>query len=1058
MYKSLIFSLFTTLTSFCVAQKKYFQQSTDFKIEVKLDDQQHTLRGQETLTYTNHSDQPLQHIFFHLWPNAYKNKKTALAQQQFKVNRNPIMQALSEDNLGYIDSLDFKVNGKKLKWNICGGDSSDMALLYLETPLLPAENVQISTPFFVKIPGSDISRFGHYNQQYFITQWYPKPAVFDMEGWHVMPYLENGENYNEFGTFDVYITLPKNYVIGATGILQANPDEEAFMQQKIAENKLKTDFTDNSFPLSSSEFKTLHFSQSNIQDFAWFCDKRYNVDRKEIKLPGSNRTVIGYAMYTNEEQIIWRNATTFIEDAIQKLSLWHGDYPFDQFTAVEGINNASADMEYPMVTIIGSQGSNRELDLVLLHEIAHTWFPFVIGTNERSNPWIDEGIVSSNELRYSELKYPEYNFLSELSGFNLFISNPKTAMEKNSMEKNNKGMTMKKEGRYNYTYGFNYQYRLSQRKNWNQAISTTSENFTELNYGRMAYFGSAILFKHLRTYLGNELYDACMLEVYNQYRFKHLDENGLRSIFENKSKKNLAWFFDDLVRTKKEIDYRFKRIKRIANVYQLEIKNVGQVNSPLVINALNKNDEPIGTYSISGFLKDTIIQLPYMDNVSKFALDHKYSTLESYRKDNYISTTGLFKRIEPLSFLPFTYLEKPQRSQIFFSPALGYNVHNGVMLGFAIHNRSIHSKRFEYLLMPMYATNSISPVGFANFNYNFNPKSNLQKMEMGLDVKSYQAFSAKEIVFKSISSPSSSEELKEQPINILISGAAINYLRFSPYFDFKIKPLSANANLSHQIGVKANFIFYNWYADTILNFQNQNLDETFNRQVFQLTYSLKHKGLRLPFGVQFNTEGFRSSISSDIYWKFFKYRQGIRLRLFAGTSRQQRIAGKLKTIAPFSTVLNNDYGINQKNDFLFEDNYLGRYQTINTDKTIFAQWLLQGDGNMRISLYNYLKNIYSTQHVVSTNFTFDIPSTWLSIYSDFAVDQSLRFDAKQSTWKGNYVIGLQAGYKDRFVIFFPIWDSFKEPVSYVQKIGFRLNLDMLNPFKLLNREYNDNGR
>jgi hypothetical protein len=143
---------------------------------------------------------------------------------------------------------------------------------------------------------------------------------------------------------------------------------------------------------------------------------------------------------------------------------------------------------------------------------------------------------------------------------------------------------------------------------------------------------------------------------------------------------------------------------------------------------------------------------------------------------------------------------------------------------------------------------------------------------------------------------------------------------------------------------------------------------------------------------------------------------------------------------------------------LFEDNYLGRYQTINTDKTIFAQWLLQGDGNMRIGLYNYLQNIYSTRHVVSANFTLDIPRTWLSVYADFAVDQSLRYNSAQTAWKGNYVLGVQASYEDKFAIFFPILDSFNESVSYVRKIGFRLNLDVLNPFKLLNKEYNDNGR
>ncbi len=1053
MYKQLYLFLFIILASVCVAQKKYFQQTVDFTIKVKLDDVNHSLSGSETITYTNHSEQTLNFIYFHLWPNAYKNKQTFLGQQQYKVNRNVTMRAIHDQDLGYIDSLDFNVGGKKLIWKFCGKDSIDMAKIYLDSPLLPEQTVTISTPFFVKIPSSRISRMGHYNQQYFITQWYPKPASFDKNEWHVMPYLENGEYYNEFGTFDVWITLPKNYVVGASGVLQNNPEEVDFMNQKIQETKSKTDFTDYSFPVSSTAFKTLYFRQNNINDFAWFCDKRYNVERKTIQLQQSNRSVTALALYTNEEQITWRNAISFMEDAIQKLSTWHGDYPFDQYTAVEGINSESGSMEYPMIALIGSQATNRELDLELLHEIAHTWFPMLMATNERKDPWIDEGIVSSNQLRYSELKYPEYNFLSELQGFSFFNSQTNSEMDK---VKNDK--SKKKESRYNYTYGYNYQYQLSQRKNWHQAIRTNSVDFTELNYGRMAYFGSAILFKHLRIYLGNELYDACMLKLYNEYRFKHLDVNAIQLLFENITKKNLSWFFDDLIKTKKTINYRFKGIERRGNAYFLKIKNIGEVSAPLILDALNKKDERVATYVLNGFHSDTVIQLPYLENVSSFAIDYKYNTLESYRKDNYISTAGLFKRIESLSFQPFSYIEKPQKNQIFFSPALGYNVHNGVMLGAAIHNKSIHSKRFEYLILPMYATNSITPVGFANFNYNFNPKHKFQKMELGMDIKSYQAFSARSIVFRTAQIPGGQIVPPGELINILTSGAAINYLRFSPYFDLKVKPFKANSNLSHQLGLKANFVFFNWTADTILNFQNQKLGEKFNRKVFQLHYIFKNRNLRTPFSAHLNTEGFRSSLSGDVYWKFYKYRKGLQVRLFAGTSQQQKINAKVGQIFPFYKLLNNDYGINQKNDYLFEDNYLGRYQTLNTDRTIFTQLLLQGDGNIRMPLYDYLQNIYSTNNVMSTNITLDVPKTWFSFYADFVLDESLRYNAKSKNWNGNYVFGVQAAYKDKFVIFFPIFNSFDESVQYIRKIGFRVNIDLWNPFKLLNREYNDNGR
>jgi Peptidase family M1 domain len=1049
--KYLILFIFNVVLVFLNAQSNYFQQTVNYTIAVRLDDTNHTLHANETIEYINHSPQALQVIYMHLWPNAYRNEKTFLAKQLYKVHRITSMQGIDGESNGLIDSLNFLIDGKKIKWELCSGDSIDMARLFLNEPLLPESKISITTPFFVKIPDGNISRFGHDYQQYYITQWYPKPAVFDNKGWHVMPYLENGEYYGEFGTFDVTITLPKNYVVGATGNLFDNPQEEAFIENKILQTKNKTDFADNSFPLSNKENKILRFQQNNIHDFAWFCDKRYNVEKREVVLPVSNRVISCYAMYTNEDQMMWHNATSYMSDAMQKLSFWHGEYPFDKFTAVEGVNSAGADMEYPMLTIIGSQSSNQALDIVLMHEIAHTWFAHVFANNERQAPWIDEGIVSADELRYAEPKYPEYNFLTGIRGYNLTTSEARKSREISDKNK-------KKEGRYNFTYGYNYLYRLSQRKNIHQIVSTNSENFTDLNYARIVYFETAILFKHLRTYLGNDVFDDCMLNFFEKHKFKHIHIEDLRTVFETVSKKNLNWFFEDLVNTSKAIDYKLNGVKRAGTFYELKLKNKGQVNAPLFIDALNKNGEVISTSIIEGFDKDTTIKMVYLENIDRFSIDYKYFTNESYRKNNFISVNGLFKKIEPISLVPLTYIELPQKSQIFFSPCAGYNVHNGVMLGIALHNKALSSKRFEYLVMPMYATNSITPVGYANFAYNFNPKKQFQKLELGMDVKSYQAFSSKDIVFQSMRAPGVQTSGSDLPINIFVAGAAINYFKVAPYLDFKVKPLDVNSNISHAFGIKANYINYSLQADTILNFQNQRLAENINRTVFQLYYSLKNKNLRIPFTLQANSEIFRNSLSAEVSYRFYKYRQGMHLRLFAGTSNQQYIKTTSSNVFPYSKILNNDYGINSKNDFLFDDNYLGRYQSINTDRTLFNQWLLSGDGNVRIGLYDYLKNIYSTSEVISANYTLDIPKTWFSFYADVVMDKSIRISSESNTWATNYVLGIQLKYKDKLALYIPLNSSFNDKVNYEQKIAFKINLDLFNPFKLLDKEYNDNGR
>ena len=173
------------------AQEDYFQQTVDHRIVVSLDDVEHVLRGEITTRYTNNSGDTLDFLWIHLWPNAYKNGQTALAQQKFRQGEMFMFWALQRD-LGGIDSLDFAVDGVSAEWSY-HPQHIDIAKLSLPQPLAPGESLEYATPFRVKLPSGKISRLGHIGESYQITQWYPKPAVYDRDGWHEMPYLNQGE-------------------------------------------------------------------------------------------------------------------------------------------------------------------------------------------------------------------------------------------------------------------------------------------------------------------------------------------------------------------------------------------------------------------------------------------------------------------------------------------------------------------------------------------------------------------------------------------------------------------------------------------------------------------------------------------------------------------------------------------------------------------------------------------------------------------------------------------------------------------------------------------------
>ncbi|HPG11570.1 MAG TPA: M1 family peptidase, partial [Chitinophagaceae bacterium] len=250
------------------SQENYWQQNVDYTIDVSLNDKEHSLTGFETITYTNNSPDTLKFIWFHLWPNAYKNDKTAFSDQLLE-NGSTRFYFSSKEEKGYINRLDFKVN------NITASTEDhpehiDIIKLILPSPLPPGQKAVITTPFHVKLP-FNFSRGGHDGQSYQVTQWFPKPAVYDKNGWHPMPYLDQGEFYSEFGDFTVNITVPENYAVAATGELQ-NTDEKNWLasranftwesetqKQKNTYGQVKKVTTQ--FPVSASSRKTLQYIQ-----------------------------------------------------------------------------------------------------------------------------------------------------------------------------------------------------------------------------------------------------------------------------------------------------------------------------------------------------------------------------------------------------------------------------------------------------------------------------------------------------------------------------------------------------------------------------------------------------------------------------------------------------------------------------------------------------------------------------------------------------------------------------------------------------------------------------
>jgi hypothetical protein len=495
----MILFLITSCSLLIARSQTYWQQKADFTIDVTLNEKDKTLDGFEKLVYTNNSPDTLTYIWFHLWPNAYKNDRTAFSDQLLQ-NGNTNFYFADKEQRGYINRLDFKCDGVTARTED-HPQHIDIIKLVLPKPLPPNSQLTVTTPFHVKLP-FNFSRGGYDGESFQVTQWYPKPAVYDSKGWHPMPYLDQGEFYSEFGSFDVRITAPKNFVIAASGELQ-NEEEKEWLkargqftlpeQQKkatgIRQPQPKKTIVKPSATIANitTETKTLQFKQANVHDFAWFANKNFIVNSDTLALP-SGRIITVASYYTPSQKKLWQQSISYAKNALLFYSAEVGEYPYNVATVVQGPQSFGGGMEYPTITVISPTSSAQSLDAVIAHELGHNWFYGILASNERTHPWMDEGMNSFYENKYTEAKYGKQPREAELA------------------------------------------FQAKATNKTDQPIETTSENFSASNYGLVAYHKTAEWMKLIEEKLGRETFRQMMQQYYNEWKFKHPQPEDFKRI------------------------------------------------------------------------------------------------------------------------------------------------------------------------------------------------------------------------------------------------------------------------------------------------------------------------------------------------------------------------------------------------------------------------------------------------------------------------------------------------------------------------------------------------
>jgi len=521
----------------------YWQQHADYKMEVSMDVKNYQYKGKQELVYTNNSSDTLRKVFYHLFPNAFQpgsemdarlhfikdpdgrmvNKVKGADGKDVKQSR---IESLKPNEIGFLKITNFKQDGTTAQTRVSG----TILEVTLAKPILPNSKSTFTLDFDGQVP-VQVRRSGRNNNEgveLSMSQWYPKLAEFDFEGWHADPYIAR-EFHGVWGNFDVKITIDKEYTIGGSGYLQDK-------------NEIGHGYEDAGVTVTyPKKAKTLtwHFIAPNVHDFTWAADKEYTHDI----VKGPNDVDLHFFYKNNPKTTAnWKQLEPLMVKVMDYYNQRVGQYPYKQYSFIQG---GDGGMEYAMCTLMLGNGTLEGILGTATHELGHSWFQHILASNESKHPWMDEGFTT----------YIEDSALNELKG---------DKKEVNPFKGN---------------YAAYYQLVQSGKE---QPQTTHGDRYDENRpYSISSYVKGSIFLSQLEYVIGKENLDATLKRYFNDFKFKHPTPNDIKRSAERVSGAELDWYLIDWAQTANTIDYGIKDVAENAGKTTVTLERIGRMPMPI---------------------------------------------------------------------------------------------------------------------------------------------------------------------------------------------------------------------------------------------------------------------------------------------------------------------------------------------------------------------------------------------------------------------------------------------------------------------------------------------
>jgi len=591
---------------------RYWQQRVRYDIQAELDPQERRVTASERIVYRNNSPRELPQVVFNLYQNLFAENLRGRNNPLNTGGLNITRFTFNGDSLGFLTQSQFEANQREGRQSVGIVVSSTLGRVLLPRPIAPGDSAVFEVAWNFRVPPDGAPRTGWEDalggRVFQVAQWYPQIATFDdVVGYDVTGYTGQGEFYLEYGDFDVALTLPAGWTVGATGELQ-NPDilrpeirqrlQAAMTADSTVHVLTSTAGTGATGPGENGRV-TWRYSARDVRDFAWATSNRYLWDARVADVPNANgngtRRVMVHSLYRANAPH-WTESALFGDHSTEFFSRTQVPYAYPQITISEG---PIYGMEYPMLVFIGRPDTRRELYQVISHEVGHEWHPMMVGQDEAAFAWMDEGFTTFNEAHATADFLPDFDPWEE--------------------------------PRENY---------LSIAGNKGEAPLMRN---IELVFGPAnvvsAYFKPGTLLRSLQRTLGDSVFYQGLRTYEREWMFKHPQPWDFFNTMERVAGRDLDWFWFPWFYRTVQLDHELATVTPAEGSVQVTVRDLGQAPMPAEIVVTTADGRttmqtiPIERW-LSPSTRSVTVSIPVTGAVTRVEIDPGEYFPDSNRRNN----------------------------------------------------------------------------------------------------------------------------------------------------------------------------------------------------------------------------------------------------------------------------------------------------------------------------------------------------------------------------------------------------------------------------------------